>query len=172
MARLIGAPPGYVGHDEGGQLTEAVRRRPYSVVLFDEIEKAHSDISVPLSTATSRPKAINKMTAKPMPITMLTATFDRKSFFFNIPIIVADDFISQLTALKQNGTALIAGHLKGQNSLPRPTSSCILIGNESRGLSDEVSKIADVLYKINIFGKAESLNAAVAAGIMIYKIID
>ena len=44
VARLLGAPPGYVGHDEGGQLTEAVRRRPYSVVLFDEIEKAHSDI--------------------------------------------------------------------------------------------------------------------------------
>ena len=44
IARLLGAPPGYVGHDEGGQLTEAVRRRPYSVVLFDEIEKAHSDI--------------------------------------------------------------------------------------------------------------------------------
>ena len=44
VARLIGAPPGYLGHDEGGQLTEAVRRRPYSVVLFDEIEKAHADI--------------------------------------------------------------------------------------------------------------------------------
>ena len=44
VARLLGAPPGYVGHNEGGQLTEAVRRRPYSVVLFDEIEKAHSDI--------------------------------------------------------------------------------------------------------------------------------
>ena len=44
MARLIGAPPGYVGYDEGGQLTEAVRRRPYSVVLFDEIEKAHNDV--------------------------------------------------------------------------------------------------------------------------------
>ncbi len=44
VARLIGAPPGYVGHDEGGQLTEAVRRRPYAVVLFDEIEKAHPDI--------------------------------------------------------------------------------------------------------------------------------
>ncbi len=44
VARLIGAPPGYVGHDEGGQLTEAVRRRPYSVVLFDEIEKAHPDV--------------------------------------------------------------------------------------------------------------------------------
>jgi len=44
VARLIGAPPGYVGYDEGGQLTEAVRRRPYSVVLLDEIEKAHSDV--------------------------------------------------------------------------------------------------------------------------------
>ena len=44
VTRLIGAPPGYVGYDEGGQLTEAVRRKPYSVVLFDEIEKAHSDV--------------------------------------------------------------------------------------------------------------------------------
>jgi ATP-dependent Clp protease ATP-binding subunit ClpB len=44
VARLIGAPPGYVGFDEGGQLTEAVRRRPYAVILFDEIEKAHPDV--------------------------------------------------------------------------------------------------------------------------------
>lgn len=44
VTRLIGAPPGYVGYDEGGQLTEAVRRKPYSVVLFDEIEKAHPDV--------------------------------------------------------------------------------------------------------------------------------
>ena len=44
MSRLIGAPPGYVGYEEGGQLTEAVRRRPYSVVLFDEIEKAHPEV--------------------------------------------------------------------------------------------------------------------------------
>jgi len=44
VSRLIGAPPGYVGYEEGGQLTEAVRRRPYSVVLFDEIEKAHGDV--------------------------------------------------------------------------------------------------------------------------------
>jgi len=44
VARLIGAPPGYIGYDEGGQLTEAVRRRPYCVVLFDEIEKAHHDV--------------------------------------------------------------------------------------------------------------------------------
>ena len=44
VSRLIGAPPGYVGYDEGGVLTEAVRRRPYQVVLFDEVEKAHEDI--------------------------------------------------------------------------------------------------------------------------------
>ena len=44
VSRLIGAPPGYVGYEEGGQLTEAVRRRPYSVILFDEIEKAHPEV--------------------------------------------------------------------------------------------------------------------------------
>jgi ATP-dependent Clp protease ATP-binding subunit ClpB len=44
VARLIGAPPGYIGYDEGGQLTEAIRRRPYSVVLLDEVEKAHPDV--------------------------------------------------------------------------------------------------------------------------------
>ena len=44
VQRLIGAPPGYVGYDEGGQLTEAVRRRPYSVILLDEMEKAHPDV--------------------------------------------------------------------------------------------------------------------------------
>src|SRR5574343_1766964 len=44
VTRLIGSPPGYVGYDEGGQLTEAVRHKPYSVVLFDEIEKAHPDV--------------------------------------------------------------------------------------------------------------------------------
>jgi ATP-dependent Clp protease ATP-binding subunit ClpB len=44
VSRLVGAPPGYIGYDEGGQLTEAIRRRPYAVVLFDEIEKAHPDV--------------------------------------------------------------------------------------------------------------------------------
>ena len=45
VSKLIGSPPGYVGHDEGGQLTERIRRQPYSIVLFDEIEKAHPDVS-------------------------------------------------------------------------------------------------------------------------------
>jgi ATP-dependent Clp protease ATP-binding subunit ClpC len=44
VSRLVGAPPGYIGHDEGGQLTEKVRRNPYSVILFDEVEKAHPDV--------------------------------------------------------------------------------------------------------------------------------
>merc|ERR1719482_2693639 len=44
VSRLLGAPPGYVGYDEGGQLTDAVRRQPYSVLLFDEMEKAHPDV--------------------------------------------------------------------------------------------------------------------------------
>jgi len=44
VARLIGAPPGYVGHEEGDQLTESIRRRPYAVVLFDEVEKAHNSV--------------------------------------------------------------------------------------------------------------------------------
>ena len=44
VSRLIGAPPGYVGHEEGGQLTEAIRRKPYSVILLDEIEKAHPEV--------------------------------------------------------------------------------------------------------------------------------
>ena len=56
VARLIGAPPGYVGYDEGGQLTEAVRRKPYAVVLFDEIEKAHPDVfNVAAAGARRRP---------------------------------------------------------------------------------------------------------------------
>ena len=44
VSRMIGSPPGYVGHDEGGQLTEKVRRKPYSILLFDEIEKANKDV--------------------------------------------------------------------------------------------------------------------------------
>ena len=52
VARLIGALPGYVGYDEGGTLTEAVRRRPYQVILFDEVEKAHSDVFLYSSAST------------------------------------------------------------------------------------------------------------------------
>jgi ATP-dependent Clp protease ATP-binding subunit ClpC len=53
VSRLIGAPPGYVGYEEGGQLTEKVRRKPYSVVLLDEIEKAHSPSRTPRPNSTN-----------------------------------------------------------------------------------------------------------------------
>ena len=59
VSRLVGAPPGYVGYDEGGQLTEAVRRRPYSVVLLDEIEKAHQRC-VPRAAAGARRRAFDR----------------------------------------------------------------------------------------------------------------
>jgi ATP-dependent Clp protease ATP-binding subunit ClpB len=63
VSRMIGAPPGYVGYDEAGQLTEAVRRRPYSVVLFDEIEKAHPEVlNVLLQLLDGRPLTTAKGT--------------------------------------------------------------------------------------------------------------
>jgi len=72
VSRLVGAPPGYVGYEEGGQLTEKVRRKPYSIVLLDEIEKAHPDVfnifitstlasGCLLHEATSRTKATNTL---------------------------------------------------------------------------------------------------------------
>jgi ATP-dependent Clp protease ATP-binding subunit ClpC len=55
VSRLVGAPPGYVGYEEAGQLTEQVQRRPYSVLLFDEIEKAHADVFNTCSSSRRRP---------------------------------------------------------------------------------------------------------------------
>lgn len=91
---------------------------------------------------------------------------------FHIPVITSGDFICDLKELKKAGIKLIAGHLKGSGILKKGDKNCVVIGNEARGLSDECSLLCDVLYKINIYGKAESLNAAVAAGILMYKIID
>jgi hypothetical protein len=58
IAELMAAPPGYIGYEEGGQLTEAVRRKPYSVVLFDEVEKAHSDVFRSTTSGRNSPSAI------------------------------------------------------------------------------------------------------------------
>lgn len=91
---------------------------------------------------------------------------------FHVPVKIVNDFPAALNSLKDEGVTLVAGHLKGKNALPDTERCCILIGNEARGLSDEISALADVLYKINIYGRAESLNAAVAAGILMYKIAD
>ena len=74
VSRLIGAPPGYVGYEEGGQLTEKIRRRPYSVVLFDEIEKAHPDVF--------------NMLLQIMEEGHLTDSFGRKVDFRNVVLIM------------------------------------------------------------------------------------
>ena len=58
VSRIIGSPPGYVGYDEAGQLTEKIRRKPYSVVLFDEIEKAHPDVLNILSPTGLSPSVV------------------------------------------------------------------------------------------------------------------
>ena len=71
VARMIGAPPGYVGYEEGGQLTEQVRRRPYSVVLLDEIEKAHPDVFNVLF-ANFAGRAASQRTARAAPWTSAT----------------------------------------------------------------------------------------------------
>jgi ATP-dependent Clp protease ATP-binding subunit ClpC len=89
VSRLTGAPPGYVGYEEGGQLTETVRRRPYSVVLFDEIEKAHPDVFNALLQVLDEG--------------VLTDSFGRKVDFKNTVIIMTSNLGTRLT---ENATPL------------------------------------------------------------------
>merc|ERR1712159_421082 len=81
ISRLIGAPPGYIGYDEGGQLTEAVRRKPYSVVLLDEIEKAHPDaFNVLLQVLDEGRLTDNKGSVANFKNTIIIMTSNRVSF--------------------------------------------------------------------------------------------
>ena len=86
---------------------------------------------------------------------------------FHIPCVVCD-IENYLKEFSKNGT-VIGGHLKGTDAFEAKTNTCIVIGNESRGISDEITELCDQKYRIPIYGKAESLNAGVAAGIMLYK---
>ncbi len=97
VARLIGAPPGYVGYDEGGQLTEAVRRKPYSIVLFDEFEKAHPDVSNVLLQILDEGH--------------LTDGKGKKVDFKNTLIIMTSNFGSQYIIEKQLHNGFMAGDL-------------------------------------------------------------
>ena len=90
VSRLIGSPPGYVGHEEGGQLTEAVRRKPYSVVLFDEIEKAHEDVF--------------NLFLQVMEDGCLTDSFGRKVDFRNTVIVMTSNIGAK--AITENRTPL------------------------------------------------------------------
>jgi len=92
VARLIGAPPGYIGYDEGGQLTEAVRRRPYSVVLFDEIEKAHPDVfNVLLQVLDDGRLTDSKGRTVDFKNTVLIMTSNLGSQFLNVDSLTTED---------------------------------------------------------------------------------
>ena len=98
-SRLIGSPPGYVGYEEGGQLTEAVRRRPYSVVLFDEIEKAHPDVMHLLLQILEEGK--------------MTDSFGRKIDFRNTIIIMTSNVGAELIK-RQTTMGFGAPHGRGE----------------------------------------------------------
>ena len=99
VSRLIGAPPGYVGYEEGGQLTEAVRRKPYSVILFDEIEKAHSDVFNTLLQVLDDGR--------------LTDAQGRTVDFNNTVIIMTSNVGSHLLLERVDGDGTIDDNLKG-----------------------------------------------------------
>jgi ATP-dependent Clp protease ATP-binding subunit ClpC len=100
VSRLIGAPPGYVGYDEGGALTEAVRRRPYQVILFDEVEKAHPDVF--------------NMLLQIMEEGRLTDSFGRHVDFRNVVMIMTSNIGSEL--IKGGGNTFgLHSKAKGQN---------------------------------------------------------
>jgi ATP-dependent Clp protease ATP-binding subunit ClpC len=102
VSRLTGAPPGYVGYEEGGQLTETVRRRPYSVVLFDEIEKAHPDVFNSLLQVLDEG--------------VLTDSFGRKVDFKNTVIIMTSNLGTRLT---ENATPLGFQRASWENTYTR-----------------------------------------------------
>ncbi|HXK75841.1 MAG TPA: ATP-dependent chaperone ClpB [Bacteroidaceae bacterium] len=130
VSRLIGAPPGYVGYDEGGQLTEAIRRKPYSVVLFDEIEKAHSDVFNILLQVLDDGR--------------LTDNKGRVVNFKNTIIIMTSNMGSDY--IQQQMERMMNGHTDGQ-----PLSS-----SERELLIDETKKQVNTLLKQHI--RPEFLN--------------
>ncbi|MGN6625082.1 MAG: ATP-dependent Clp protease ATP-binding subunit [Tepidisphaeraceae bacterium] len=108
VSRLIGAPPGYVGYEEGGQLTERIRRRPYSVVLLDEIEKAHPDVF--------------NMLLQIMEEGRLTDSFGRHVDFRNVVMIMTSNIGSELI---KGGGQTFGLHSKGKNSTEERTYQSI-----------------------------------------------
>ncbi|MBQ4062145.1 MAG: RNA methyltransferase [Christensenellaceae bacterium] len=91
---------------------------------------------------------------------------------FHLPIVICNNLLDVLKQFKDAGMAIVGTHLKGREQLTKNKNAVIIIGSEARGMSAEASEICSQLYKIPMRGKAESLNAAVAAGIVIYKIAD
>ena len=89
---------------------------------------------------------------------------------FQVPICTAPSAKEAILPLKEKGYVIAAGHLRGKAEMPNKGEVCLVIGNEARGIRKETEALCDYLVKINIYGEAESLNAAVAAGILLYRI--
>ena len=88
---------------------------------------------------------------------------------FHIPVVVCADLYETLSELQKAGVHLMGTHLRGSEDFTPKENTCIIIGNEARGMTDRAADMADTLYKIPMPGQAESLNAGVAAGIVIYR---
>ena len=102
VSKLVGSPPGYVGYEEGGQLTEKVRRRPYSVILFDEIEKAHPDVF--------------NMLLQILDDGRLTDSQGRKVDFRNTVIIMTSNVGARLITEKQGSLGFASGETEESDS--------------------------------------------------------
>lgn len=89
---------------------------------------------------------------------------------FQVPIRTVSSVEEAILPLKEKGYSLLAGHLQGKSAMPSTEDVCLVIGNEARGVSPQAEALCDYLVKINMYGEAESLNAAVAAGILLYRI--
>jgi ATP-dependent Clp protease ATP-binding subunit ClpC len=133
-SRLVGAPPGYVGYEEGGQLTEKVRRRPYSVVLLDEIEKAHPDIF--------------NMLLQIMEEGRLTDSFGRHIDFRNVVLIMTSNIGANLI---KNSTGL--GFGKGQNQSGADKMKDLIMGEVERHFRPEFINRLDEIVIFNQLGR-------------------
>ncbi len=89
---------------------------------------------------------------------------------FHMPLLRTSDLMMEVEKVRKDGFSVLAAHLKGKEVFAPSDRTAILIGNESKGLSDQLSEKADILVKIPMKGKAESLNAAVAAGVLMYRV--
>lgn len=169
VSKLIGSPPGYVGHDEGGQLTEAVQRRPYTVVLFDEIEKAHRDIY--------------NLMLQILEDGRLTDSMGRTVDFKNTMIIMTSNIGSRV--IEQGGQRSFGFHLLGEDDKEKDKSptriKSLVIEEELKRhfkpeflnridemivfkqlTKEEVKKIAEIMLK-EVFGRLKKRDINVEA---------
>jgi ATP-dependent Clp protease ATP-binding subunit ClpC len=141
VSRLVGAPPGYVGYEEGGLLTEKVRRKPYSVILFDEVEKAHPDVF--------------NLLLQVLDEGQMTDSLGRKIDFRNTVIIMTSNIGSR--TLKDFGTGV--GFATGNKEASREKESKLVIENQlKKFFSPEFLNRIDDIIVFNSLGKDEIIH--------------